>query len=83
MSQISKVPTVTGMMGVLVTILVAVIVFDTADLNSANIYKDGGWAGHEPRIVIVFDVADLTNANSHRDGACLTLTPQGGGGRSE
>ena len=68
--KISKVPTGTGMVGVLIPILVTVTIFDVANVESANAHKPGGCPTHDPRIVVAFDVADPQTANNHRDGAC-------------
>ena len=65
--KISKVPTVTGMVGVLITILLAVTIVDVANVEKANPDKLGGCPTHDPRIVVAFDVADPQTANNHRD----------------
>ena len=45
--KISKVPTVTGMVGVLVTILLTVTIFDVANVENANTHKLGGCPTHD------------------------------------
>ena len=61
---------VTGMVGVLITIVVTVTTFDVAIVESANTHELGGCPNHDPRIVAAVDVADPQTANNHRDGAC-------------
>ena len=72
MSKISKVPTVTRIAGVMVTILVAVTVFPVADVKKiSKVPTVTGMARVLLTILVsvsIFDVAKLECANAHKDG---------------
>ena len=72
MSKISKLPTVTRIVGILVTMLVTVTVYPVADVKRCQRCQTfTGMAGVLITILVtvtILDVARLESANAHKDG---------------
>ena len=77
-------PTVTGLLGVKLAILVTVIVFDAAGLKKAYSHRDGGHPGHN--LLIVRISQDLPVTKQHPCGPQAPTpheTTRGEGGETE